>query len=50
VVITDRAIPGCRIARLRRDGPRFVFDLEGAQVTDVVASTAPQHRRRRARG
>lgn len=50
VVVTDRAIPGCRIARLRRDGPRFVFDLEGAQVTDVVASTAPPHRRRRARG
>jgi len=46
VVVTDRAVPGCRIARLRREGERFVFDLEGAAVTET-APTEPLHRRRR---
>lgn len=50
VVVTDRAIGGCPIARLRRDGPRFVFDLIGARVTDVVPTSAPTYRRRRGRG
>ncbi|MEI2699559.1 MAG: hypothetical protein V9E94_14940 [Microthrixaceae bacterium] len=47
VVVTDRAIPECPIARLRREGERFVFDLAGAATT-TVPTTAPRHRRRRA--
>jgi hypothetical protein len=49
VVVTDRAIPDCPIARLRREGTAFVFDLHDAVRTDVAPSRAPQHRRRRAR-
>ena len=50
VVVTDRAVPGAPIARLGHDGPRFVFDLDGAQETTVTASARPHQRRRRARG
>lgn len=48
VVVTDRAIPGCPIARLRRDGTTFVFDLANAAVTTATPTTQV-HRRRRAR-
>lgn len=47
-VVTDRAIPGCRIARMRRDGPRFVFDLEGATETTARPTSTVRRRRRRA--
>lgn len=50
VVVTDRAIPGCRIARLRRDGDRFVFDLDGARATTATPTAAPYRRRSRATG
>jgi hypothetical protein len=46
VVVTDRAIQDCRIARLSREGDRFVFDLEGATVTST-SPVAPVHRHRR---
>lgn len=47
VVVTDRAIPGCPIARLSRPGDRFVFDLVNAAETST-APVATQRRRRRA--
>ncbi len=50
VVITDRAIPDCPIARLRRDGPRFVFDLANATETTATPTAPVHHRRRRAKG
>jgi hypothetical protein len=49
VVVTDRAIPGCPIARLRREGVRFVFDLANAAETTATPTTSVPHRRRRAR-
>jgi hypothetical protein len=49
VVVTDRAIPGCPIARLRREGVRFVFDLANAAETTATPTAQVRHRRRRAR-
>lgn len=49
VTITDRAVPGARLVRIRRDGARWVFDLEGASAPTVVAATTGV-RRRRSRG
>jgi len=48
VVVTDRAIAGCPIARLRREGTRFVFDLANAAETTATPTTQVHHRRRRA--
>ncbi len=48
VVVTDRAVQDCAIARLQRVGERFVFDLAGAAPTEVTASTHHHHRRKRA--
>lgn len=48
VVVTDRAIPECPIARLRREGIRFVFDLANAAETTATPTTQVHHRRRRA--
>ena len=47
VVVTDRAVQDCPIARLQRVGERFVFDLAGAAPTAVTASASPRHHRRR---
>ena len=47
VVVTDRAVQGCPIARLQRVGERFVFDLAGAAPTAVSAPTNPRHHRRK---
>jgi len=51
VAITDRAVPDCPIARLRRDGDRWIFDLDHALVMSVDPSRpiAPQRRRSPAR-
>jgi hypothetical protein len=49
-VVTDRAIPECRIARLRRVGPRFEFDLRGATETTAAPTPTVRRRRRRATG
>lgn len=46
VVLTDQVIPGVRLGRVRREGPRWVFDLEGRELT-VSAPSRPAHRRRR---
>lgn len=45
VIVTDRAVGGVPVARLRHEGSRFHFDLEGAR--EVEARSAPQWRRRR---
>ena len=47
VAITDRAVPDCPIARLRRDGERWLFDLDNALVMTIDPSrpVAPQRRR-----
>ena len=48
VAITDRAVPNCSVARLRRDGTTWVFDL--ANTTVPTADRAqPVIRRRRKR-
>ncbi|MEX0768029.1 MAG: hypothetical protein WD029_06120, partial [Microthrixaceae bacterium] len=47
VVITDRAVPNCPIARIRRVNDRWMFDLENASVTQVVSSKGAQRQRRR---
>jgi methylmalonyl-CoA mutase cobalamin-binding subunit len=50
IAVTDQVIPDCRIARVRRDGPRWVFDLEGASTPAVTAvHTAANGGRRRRR-
>jgi hypothetical protein len=48
VVITDRAVPGCHIARLRRDGTTWSFDLANPEVSDA-GRAQPEARRRRRR-
>ena len=46
VAITDRAVPGCPVARMRRDGEQWVFDLDNA-VVHAVDRAQPVVRRRR---
>ena len=46
VVVTDRAVPGCPIAPVRRDGAQWRFDLDGAAVTSVERIQPVQRRRR----
>lgn len=46
VVLTDQVIPGVQLGRVRREGTRWVFDLEGRELT-VTGSARPTHRRRR---
>lgn len=48
VVVTDQAVPDAKLARVRRDGTRWVFDLDGAIAPTVVANGTgrPHHRRR----
>jgi hypothetical protein len=46
VVLTDQVIPGVSLGRVRREGTRWVFDLEGRELTMAVPPR-PAHRRRR---
>jgi hypothetical protein len=46
VVMTDQVIPGAMVGRVRREGTRWVFDLQGREIT-VAAPSRPGHRRRR---
>lgn len=46
VLVTDRVVPECPIARMRREGLTFVFDLAGAKATTVTAPTHRSYRRR----
>jgi hypothetical protein len=49
VAVTDRAIPNCRVARVRKDGPTWVFDLEGATEATIAGNGRPAPPRRRRR-
>lgn len=46
VVLSDQAIPGAPLVRVRRIEGRWVFDLDTV-VTPTITSSAPAHRRRR---
>ncbi len=50
VVITDRAVPGCPIARISRDAQRWVFDLDNAVAMDINRAVPVAHHRRRRNG
>lgn len=47
VVITDRAVPGCAIAKVRRDGLSWSFDLNDTQVAGTDRIQPVRRRRRR---
>lgn len=47
VAITDRAVQGCPIARLRRVGERWLFDLDNATMMDLDRVQPVAHQRRR---
>ena len=54
VAFTARALPGVALGRLRNDGGRWVWDLDGTHTLDsneaaAATSAAPVRRRRRAR-
>jgi hypothetical protein len=54
IAVTDRAVPGIPLGRLRNDGGRWLWDLDGTRTldaddSDVVAAQAHQTRRRRSR-
>jgi len=46
VAITDRAVPGCPVARIRREPTGWVFDLDNPMAPTTPAE-APAVRRRR---
>lgn len=46
IAVTDRAVPGCPVARLRREGERWVFDLENT-IVPTADRAQPVVRRRR---
>lgn len=47
VAVTDRAVPGCPVARMRRDGATWVFDLDNAIVPSADRAQPVVRRRRR---
>lgn len=50
VAITDRSVPEARLGRVRREGERWVFDLNVAAPTvTATPSAGAAHRRRRGR-
>ena len=52
VAFTDRALPDVALGRLRNEGGRWLWDLDGTRTIDAVdakASTSPSPRRRRKR-
>ena len=50
VAVTDRAVPGCKVARIRREGTTFVFDLDAAISTADRAQPVVRRRRKKAKG
>jgi hypothetical protein len=50
VTISDRAVPGATLGRARRDGARWVFDLEGVPAPTITAAPSAHRRRPRAPG
>ena len=54
VAVTDRAVPGVALGRLRNDGGRWIWDLDGGRTLDAdgpetVAAAGGARRRRRSR-
>ncbi len=54
VAFTDRALPEVPLGRLRNDGGRWLWDLDGTHTIDAAGATAaaaasPSRRRRRGR-
>lgn len=52
VAFTDRALPGVALGRLRNEGGRWLWDLDGTRTidaADVAAATSGAGRRRRSR-
>jgi len=47
VAVTDRAVADCPIARMRRDGERWLFDLDNAATMQIDPSRQVAHQRRR---
>lgn len=47
IAITDRAVPGCPVARMRRDGERWLFDLDNAIVPSADRAQPVVRRRRK---
>lgn len=51
VAVTDRAVPDVPLGRLRADGARWLWDLEGQSIDAAAAasakSTTPTRKRRR---
>ncbi len=51
VAVTDRAVPGVALGRIRQDGGRWIWDLDSpTPAATAVASMAPTPARRRRRG
>lgn len=48
VTISDRSIPGATLGRARREGTRWVFDLEGVPAPTITAAPSAHRRRPRA--
>jgi hypothetical protein len=49
IAVTDRAVPGVALGKLRNDAGRWMWELDGAQAaetTDVAARPARRRRRR----
>lgn len=54
VAFTDRAVPGVALGRLRNEGGRWLWDLDGTRTIDAAdaaaaSSASPGRRRRRSR-
>jgi hypothetical protein len=51
VAVTDRAVPGVALGRIRNDAGRWVWELDGGRVLDASGpeAAAPPRRRRRSR-
>jgi len=52
VAFTDRALPGVALGRLRNEGGRWLWDMDGTRTiaaADVAAATSGAGRRRRSR-
>jgi len=47
IAVTDRAVPGCPVARMRRDGDLWVFDLDNAIIPSADRAQPVVRRRRK---
>jgi hypothetical protein len=49
IAVTDRAVPGVALGRLRNDAGRWMWELDGAQAAETPEAVARPVRRRRRR-